>query len=394
MSLPDLPTRLQHEVADRVHPPGFDEVLARASAARRRRRTTIGAGLAATLAVGGLAFAAGDPASSDGRSGEPAGPTPMQPWDGTSQVDPRLPADVREVLAESLHPWEVSASDGAVAAVWRSCDEGVDCRFVLTTRAGDDVWGTVLEGGVPPQIAPVPGGWLLEDEDGFAHITPEGEREPLYGPEGNEVDVEVGDTAMETSRGWALLRGVKLLPMPSGAEPVHSAYVTPAGRLLVARPNSEDTIATTDYPIAWGTRRDWGRPVRAATAVVAGHGDLVAVVFLGDAPDGSIPVIDVHISDDAGATWTGTSIPAGLRNLSSVTVSPSGTAYLTTESHGLVRIAPNGDSTVQRLSSHDTSLVTTEDGVCLVAEAGRVDHLQCSDDDGATWSPQPLPGFR
>jgi hypothetical protein len=104
------------------------------------------------------------------------------------------------------------------------------------------------------------------------------------------------------------------------------------------------------------------------------------------------------MSDDAGSTWTttrGLDLDGADRvgNASSLAVAPSGTAYLTTQTHGLVRIDAGGNAVPARLSTHDTSALVLDDAVCVVAEAGRVDELRCSTDDGATWSAQPLPGF-
>ena len=59
----------------------------------------------------------------------------------------------------------------------------------------------------------------------------------------------------------------------------------------------------------------------------------------------------------------------------------------------LVRVDADGNALASRLSSHDSSVFLVAHRVCLVAEAGRVDELRCSPDDGTTWVPQPLPGF-
>ena len=69
------------------------------------------------------------------------------------------------------------------------------------------------------------------------------------------------------------------------------------------------------------------------------------------------------------------------------------TTYLTTETDGLVRIDPDGDAEPMPLSTADTSVFIADDEVCVAVEAGAVDELRCSSDDGATWSPRPLPGF-
>ena len=404
MTLPELPTDLSHEVAERVDPPAFAEVLGRASEARRRRRTTLGAGLAAAVVVAGLALVAGDPFGGDGRSQEPASPTGT--WDGSSEVDPTLPGDVREVLgAERLHPWSASGSGGATAVLWGvQCPDAV-CPFVVATRSGDRTAGVVLPDGFVT-MTPVPGGWLLDAGESFSRLDPTGDLEPVFDPTGRVPAVEAGDTAVPTSQGLRLLRGGELLPVPTPDDrPVHSAYVTPAGRLVVTAPRPDGTprVAVLEDGVWTEVDATGGEPPsyrgRTGTAVIAGHGDDLVLVTVGDVSDGSMPVTNVRLSHDAGDTWvtaTGTDDldPDELRDLSAMTVSAEGSAFLTTGSHGLVRVDPDGSVTPSRLSSHDHSVFLVAHRVCLVTEAGRVDHLQCSADDGRTWTPSPLPGFR
>lgn len=401
---PGLHSDLPHEVAERVRPPGFEEVLARASGARRRRRTTIGAGLAASLVVGGVAFAVADPGRTDGRSGEPAAPSPAQAWDGSSEADPGLPEEVRALLeADFLDARSVTGSGAGVAAIWHACPDGESCRLVLTTRAGDRTEGRVLGSSTAAGLAPVPGGWLLEEAGQTSRITPSGDAEPLVDVPGTVPDPQAGDTAVPTSRGWRLLRGTTLLPVPTpDGESVTSAYVTASGRLVAATspPGVGLSVWWTDDGTQW-SGAEMTRPTRpVSTAVLAGHGEGVAVVMLGDGVDGSIPVVDVQVSSYAGAPWiraSGLDLDLdgadGMRNLSSLAVSPDGSAFLTTESHGVVRVATDGTATTERLSSHDHSATVLDGKMCLVAEGGRVDHLQCSTDDGETWEAAPLPGF-
>ena len=401
-----LPTDFHHEVADRVEPPGFDVVLDRARAGRRRRRTTLAAGLAAACVVGGLATWGSGWRAADGP--EPAGPTPSRvPTELTGQVDERLPDDVRDLLeAEELHPWAVAGSGGGVAVLWQGCpgDSARDnpCEFALVTRLGDRVGGVVLEGGAPT-ITEVPGGWLVRDDSGLTRVSADGAREPVHDARPGDDDVVAGDTAVQTSDGTRLLRGDDLVAVPVPPAPdsdVLSAYVTPDGRLVAAASTGAGVrVWTTDDGRTWGTQmsaRSTTAPI--SSAVVAGHGDHVAVAFLGDDRDGTIPLVEVQYSHDAGATWEwarGLDVEGadGIRDLSSVAVSDEGSTYLTTGSHGLVRIDADGNAVASRLSSHDSSAFLVAHRVCLVAEAGRVDQLRCSPDDGTTWVPQPLPGF-
>jgi hypothetical protein len=133
--------------------------------------------------------------------------------------------------------------------------------------------------------------------------------------------------------------------------------------------------------------------------VLAGNGDQVAVAALGDAPDGSIPILGVWISHDAGAGWTsGRGIGLGTTNpptdLSSLAVSDEGSAYLATGSHGLVRVGAGGGAVAAPQSLPARSVLRVSSGICFVSETGPVDELRCSPDHGKTWSTSSLPGFR
>jgi hypothetical protein len=388
-----LPTDLPHEVAERVPQPGFDVVLDRARAGRRRRRTTIASGLAAAAVVGGLAawgtgLRASDPP-------DPAGPSPTR-TQGSGTPDARLPGEVRDLLgSDQLHPWQVVGSGGGTAAVWGDCSEE-DCRFALVTRLGDQVSGSMLRGGAP-SIAEVPGGWLVQDDSGLARVSADGDRGPIVDPGRDVVPVEAGDVVVPTRDGLRLLRGFTLLPVPTpdGSEAI-GAYATPAGDLVVAWRSGPGAIEVswTDSTGAWHVgHRSSPATGSVAAVAMAGHHDAVSLVLLGDAPDGSVPVLDVIASQDAGRTWQGAQAVAGLADLSGLAVSDEGSTYLTTGSHGAVRVDAAGGVTSVRQSGHDHSVFQVSHRICVVAEAGRVDQLRCSADDGATWVPQPLPGF-
>ncbi|MDZ5664250.1 hypothetical protein SFC79_20915 [Nocardioides sp. S-58] len=398
-----LPTDLVQHVAERAEPPGFDAVLARAGRARRRRRTTVASALAAAVVVGGVALGAGGWLDPDRQSPDPAPPVPTETWDGAPEVDARLPEDVREVLGEDrVHPWAVAGSEGGgVAALWRGCpdDAAADrqCRSALVTRLGDDVRGSVLAGD-SPTLAEVPGGWLVGDDSGLFRVSADGVRDPVVDPGGSAVPVEPGDAVVPTPGGLRLLRGTKLLPLPSpGGGEVLAAYATPAGDLVVAVPFGTGAVELrwNDGGPIWFQGRV-ARPGAGAVsgAAMAGHQDGVAVVLLGDAPDGSVPVLEVASSPDAGRTWQRARSSGDLRDLSGLAVSDVGSTYLTTGSHGALRVGAAGEVSAVQQSPQDHSVFLASDRVCLVAEAGEVDVLRCSLDDGASWSSQALPGFR
>jgi hypothetical protein len=409
MTPSNLPVDLQHDVAERTVQPGFDAVLDRAAAGRRRRRTTIASGLAAAVVVSGLGAIAGGLVGSDDGSPDPAR-APTTPWDGSSTPDERLPSSVRAVLDDDqLQLWAVTgAPDGGTAALWRGCDFD-PCQFAVVTRDGDDVHGEVL-GASFPILTTVPGGWLVEDAGGATRLSPSGDRSEIFdtGPGGG--DVMAGDTAVETAQGWRLLRGDKLVPVPTpspGFE-VSSAYATPDGQLVVASSGAGRIEHAT-----LGSEGGWSSSVNFTTAcgscargddpttrtqVLAGNGDHVALVVLGDDPDGSVPVLSVQVSHDASRTWAATvnlDTEGGdrVRNMSALAVGADGTTYLTTESHHLLRIDDEGFVTPIQLSAFEGGVFASADEVCVVVERGRYDALVCSPDGLTEWADQPLPGL-
>jgi hypothetical protein len=309
---------------------------------------------------------------------------------------------VRELLGgERLHPFLVAGSGGAVAVVWGACPGNEACRFALVTRLGDRVEGTMLTSDRPALTA-VPGGWLMEDGSGAVRVRADGSREPLVDVDANGSWVQTGDTAVETSRGWRLLRGTDLLPLPAPPDTkVTGAYVTPKGVLLVAAaaPGGGVRVARTEDSGQWRTDLLPGPTDPTASAVLVGNGDQVAAAALGDAADGSIPVLGVWISHDAGAGWTsGRGIGLGTTNppadMSSLVVSDEGAAYLATGSHGLIRVGAGGGAVAAPESLPVLSVLRVSSGICFVADTGPVDELRCSADNGKTWPTSSLPGFR
>ncbi|MCY7400985.1 MAG: hypothetical protein LH477_08510 [Nocardioides sp.] len=397
----NLPTDFPHEIAQRADQPGFDEVLDRARSARHRRRTTIASGLATVCVVGGIVAAT------------QLGPrTPVEPASAptptslTGEVDDRVPTDVRELLADERTVLAlVSGSGEATAAVWASCSATAGtCRSALVTTEGDKVEGRILEDG-SGIVQPVPGGWLVPSPRNAVRVTPDGGTDEVYDVGGGPVPAEAGDTAVWTTTDIRLLRGDKLVPMlaPEGAE-VTGAYVAPDGQLVVTAsgPGGRRHLATVQpgQSWSWSVVSDAALEDSAGTPpVLEGRGDSVVLAQLGDDPDRSVPLISLRVSHDGGLTWspvTGLDLTGtdGVRNLSSLVVSPEGTIFLTTESHGLVRIDRDGTVATSRFSTYDTSAFVVSDSVCVVTEAGRVDDLRCSTDDGGTWATTPLPGFR
>ena len=396
-----LPTDFSREIADRAPQPGFDAVVDRARSGRHRRRTTIASGLATAVVVAGIGVAVG------GRPGGDASPEPADPTrtsDVPDRIDPDLPEGVRHFLArDEVGAWTVSAADGAVAAFWQVCGKPFDpCQHAWTIRTRGEVTGGLID-AERPFVATVPGGWLVDDQHGpTLLLTPDGDLEEVTTADIDGAPLLAGDTAVLTYDGSRLLRDGTLIAMPEpAARPVvgaaYVAYVTPSGRLVAATSDVDGwRVQATD------DGRTWEQPVvgpsGAMNTRVVGSGDHVAVMFTGADSDGSLPVAEVLVSADAGRTWTtvrglDTQGADRSRNPHSLAVTASGTTYLTTETEGLVRIDSDGNARATPLSATDWSVFTRGDEVCVLTEAGTDDALQCSTDDGASWAPQPLPGF-
>ena len=172
-----------------------------------------------------------------------------------------------------------------------------------------------------------------------------------------------GDTAVETYDGVRCCEATRSsrFPPPTGATPSRPTSPRTAGWSASTPAGNAILVAATDDGRTWdsGLATHTGRAVSGA--VVAGNGDHVAVVLLGDDPDGSIPVLEVQVSHDAGRTWTwardlDTDGGDKVRDLSSLAVTPTGTTYLATGSHHLVRIDAEGDVLPIQLSSFDSTV--------------------------------------
>lgn len=394
-----LPTDFVREISDHAPQPGFDAIVDRARAGRRRRRTTIASGLAAVVVAAGIGFAVGDLPGGDA-SPEPA--TPTRTSDVEERIDADLPEGVRHVLGrDEVRAWDVSAVDGVVAAFWRACGEPGDaCLHAWTLRDGDEVTGGLID-AESPLVTVVPEGWLIDEQLApTLLLTLDGEVEQVGSVGDGGTALAPGDAAVLTFDGSRLLRDGALvaMPEPPGRPAVGSAYVTPGGRLVAV---------TSDSPGGWGAQatddgRTWEEPTagppEALSVQVVGSGDHVAVMFTGAGPDRTIDIEQVIVSSDAGRTWTtarglDTNGADRSRDPSGMTLTPDGTTYLTTETDGLIRIDPDGSARAIPVSSRDSSAFTDGDDICVVSEAGAIDEIQCSSDRGTTWAPQPLPGL-
>ena len=110
----------------------------------------------------------------------------------------------------------------------------------------------------------------------------------------------------------------------------------------------------------WVTMRDVHSPwIDGSTCVLAGRGDAVSAVGLGDDPDGGIPLTGLLVRSRDGSEFRAGDFIA-LSGVSSVTITPAGST--------LVTDASTGDSFV--LSADRTELVEPDRTLALAFVAG------------------------
>jgi hypothetical protein len=381
-------TDLPEEIAARTQQPPFEEVVTRVRADRQRtlRRVALGAAVLAAAAFLVLPQGGGGDPTDDHES--KPGPSTPSPSDG-------LAMGVDEVLRGPLADvWAVGGSDdGGVAGLWQSCsDSGDSCGFAVLTDDGTTLGSVLVDSNV---LSPTPDGWLIHTSGGWRLLSSDGW---VSGVTTAGLDgVRPGDTAVETAGGLGLLRGDRLLLMPRASGSVIQAYVTPQGRLLevTASGFGSDRLRASTDGRHWTTLRSWP-PGTEASVLLAGRGRTVVIATLKDGPGGDLTLSQVELSHDGGRTWTtarGVDLSGGgVRNVSGIAVSEAGTAYLTTETDGLIRIDREGNAQVSRLSDVDRGVFTTTYQVCVLTGGGRQARLRCSEDDGTTWSGSPVPG--
>ena len=379
-------TDLPEEIAARTEQPPFDVVVARVRERRQRalRRTAIGAG---ALAVAALVVVPqlGDDSPAPG----PSDPGPTAPTASRG-----LAMGVPELLGRpDVTVVQVSGSDdGGVAVLWQGCaSDGSGCGYAVLTDDGETLGSVVVDSTV---LSPTARGWLIHTSGGWRELTSDGwvSGVTTAGDDG----VRPGDEAVETAHGLGLLRGDRLLLLPTSSGSPTQAYVTPSGRLLEVTATGDGSLrlrATTDGR-HWTTLRSWAAGGDVDQVALAGRGRTVAIVELRQWQD-SFLLDGVDVSHDGGSTWTvarGLDLASGeVANLTGLAVSARGTVYLTTQSDGLIRVDRSGSAQVSPLSKSDSDVFTTTYQVCALT-GGWGPRIACSDDDGTSWSRQRVPG--
>ena len=380
-------TDLPEEIASRAQRPPFETVVSRVREDRQRtlRRTAIGGAVLAATALLVVPRLGGDAAKQ---------PTDSEP--SPTVPTGRLAFGVPELLARP----DVSvvalggSDDGGVAALWQGCEsDGTTCGYAVLTDDGTSVGSVVVDTSV---LSPTHSGWLIHTPGGWRELGSDGWVSGVT--TAGEDGVRPGDEAVETAGGLGLLRGNRLLLMPSSSGSPTQAYVTPKGRLLEVSATGDGSLrlrATTDGR-HWTTLRSWPSGNGVTQVRLAGHGRTVAAVTTGG-PGDDRAVERVDVSQDGGRTWStarGIDFVDQVRDLSGLAVSAHGTVFLTTGSDGLIRIDADGNAQRTPVSPHDRAVFTTTYDVCVLTSGrqGRRAELACSADDGTSWSRGSVPG--
>jgi hypothetical protein len=363
--LPDL----AGEVSARTVTPPYDAVTGRVRA--RRRRATAGTLAATAFVVGGLALW-------QDLSPAPA-PAPAPPVTSPGPVD----GSWRQVVdGTDSHPFVISGTDdGSVAVVWRALEPGAP-TFALVVRGPDGtVHGRWLD--EPLSLTPVPGGWVGTYSSRAWLITTDGHWSALPEPTGRR-DARAGDVLVRGQYSSWLYSPVdrSLAAVPDLDGGAADGYVTPDGVLDTCRWNGRSQIFFSPSDIL-------REGVPGKTCVMAGRGDDLAIVGLGDRPDGGIPM--TGLMTRSGDVWH---YPRAdlLPGVSSVVVTPGGSTVVTDASSGRwLLVRPDGQVTTPQRKVGEAFVAG--DRLYVSAYGFMKGPLFYSEDDGRTWTETVLPGI-
>ncbi len=368
--LPDL----TGDVSSRVVPPPYDQVTHRVRA--RRRRAAAGTLAATALVVGGLAIWQ-DVATT-------AGPSIPQPADTQGPIPPTDESQWRAVVdGTDSHPFELEGTDnGSVAVLWRALEPGSPTFALVIREADGAVHGMRLV--EPVSLTPVPGGWIGTDGARSHLIASDGTWTNL--PETSEPrPARAGDVVVTGSYASWLYSPAdeRLSPLPELEGSAADGYVTSGGVLATCR--SDDS-----GQIFFSPAGKMIKGVPGETCVIAGRSDDLAVVGLGDAPDGGIPM--TGLMTYSGLRWRHPHVAEPLDGVSSVVVTAAGSTVVTGDSSGrwlLVR----SDGEVTTPDRRAGKAFMAGDRLYLSAYGSSTGPLAYSDDDGRTWHDATLPGL-
>jgi hypothetical protein len=371
--LRDLPD-LARAVRERVVVPPYDVVSRRVRA--RRLRGAAGSLAAAVLVVGGFAVWQ-NVATTAAPVPQPAEPTPVPPADESWW---------RSVVnGTDSHPFEIEGTaDGAIAVVWRALEQPEPTFAIVIREADGTVHGTRI--GQPVELTPVPGGWVGTYSSRAWFIASDGSQWRGLGVVASSRGARVGDTFVRGEYASWLYSSDEgtLVPIPQAYGDIADGYVTSDGYLLTCA-GAQDGVRATDS----SDSRDGSPLIPGATCVMAGNGNQVAIVGLGDDSDGGIPMTGLLLR--SGSSWTVPHIIDFPGGVTSVAVTPTGTTVVTN--------ASDGDSLVVG-ADRDTLPPDMKAGEAFVAgdrlyvsSYGFANGpLFYSEDDGRAWHEDVLPG--
>ncbi len=311
-----------------------------------------------------------------------ASPNPAPPI--TQPADPAYPASPawRQVVdGTDSHPFETEGTeDGSIAVVWRGLEHPEPTYALVIREADGTVHGRLLD--APVSLTPVPGGWVGLRTARAWFISSDG------------TWTELGDAAASrTPRpGDVLVAGqyADLLYSPDDRSiaavdlpPSSDGYVTPDGVIATCQWNGRDEIFFSPSDKALS-----GLPGK--TCVLAGRDDVLAMIALGDAPDGSIPMTGLKTYSDL--TWHPRRTTDLLAGVTSVVVTAGGSTIITNASDGRwLRVTRDGEVTEpeDRLGL----AFVAGDRLYATAYGFMQGPLLYSDDDGVTWKETTLPGM-
>jgi hypothetical protein len=321
-----------------------------------------------------LSTTAGPPAQPAGQtSGHTSGPLP--------DTDEGLWRKV--VDGTDSHPFETEGStDGAIAVVWRALEQPGP-TFALVIREAD---GTVhgRRRDEPFDLTPLPGGgWMGVHGAYVASIATDGTVTQLAAA-GPSRPARPGDVFVHGEYGVNMLyrpsdRSLSTMPILYGD--IADGYVTPDGELVTCGRGQGGVTLTVGDKI--------GPNVPGATCVLAGRGDDVTMVGLGDDPDGGIPMTGLVVAH--GDQVVQPRMTTMLGGVTSVLITPAGTTVITDASTGdWYLLGADGafrptDRKVGQAFLAGERLYVTQYGFMNAP-------LSWSDDDGRTWHEAQLPG--
>ena len=370
---------LAQDVRERVVVPPYDEVSRRVRA--RRLRGAAASVAAAVLVVGGVAV---------WQNLATTAASTIQPGDRTQtpDVSPLPPTDEslwREVVdGTSSHPFETQGTDdGSIAVVWRAL-EHPEPTFALVIREADGtVHGRRLD--EPVSLTPVPGGWVGVEGSRAWFIASDGTWTELGEP-GQPRRSEAGDVFIHGQYGSNMLyspAGQRLSSMPQLYGDIADGYVKPNGD-LVSCGRGQDGITVWDASNP-GAQTD----VPGSSCVVAGRGDAVTVVGLGDDPDGGIPMTGLLLKH--GNQVILPRMADMLDGVTSVVVTVDGTTAITDASSGDWYLVA-ADGHFRPVDRKVGEAFVSGDRLYVSSYGFMNGPLFYSQDDGRTWQETVLPG--